>query len=408
MGAPSFLLPGFASMPQARTAHQYAEQGFRVLCLVSSDSPISAEQLPGDLKYAGLIVLGDTIREEARDTFAFFAREGVQLKVISGDEALTVSVIAGRAGLDGSDRYIDMSAVPEGTDLREIAEQYTVFGRVSPHAKRELIRALQSNGHTACMTGDGVNDVLALKEAACGVAMIGGSDAARRASDFVLMTSDFSAMIHVLQEGRRVINNIQRVSAMYLVKTMYSTLLSLLYLFLPFVYPFTPIALMPINTLCVGIPTFFLALRPNYNPPEQRFLVYVLRHSLPAALSIVAHILLIQYAGARLGMTSVDIQLCFVMMTGVVCFTLLWQAARPHLWWTRAMIAVLVAAFIASVGCFYWFIEIGSPLNPMNARLYLPLCVSASVLYLLLQQGVIWIDQKWSQWSARKKISKSA
>lgn len=193
-----------------------------------------------------------------------------------------------------------MSRIEPGADLHALAEEYTVFGRVSPQQKRDLIRALGENGHTTCMTGDGVNDVPAMKEADCSVAMVGGSDAARSACDFVLMTSDFSAMIQVLREGRRVINNIENVSAMYLVKTIYSTILSILYTFLPLPYPFTPLQLTPINVFTVGIPSFLLALRPNFERPEGRFLPNVLENSLPAAVTVILNILIVELAGWRL------------------------------------------------------------------------------------------------------------
>ncbi|MCL2084755.1 MAG: HAD-IC family P-type ATPase, partial [Oscillospiraceae bacterium] len=206
LGAPQSLLS--ASDAQSLSlAGIYAEQGYRVLCLAHSDSALKGGALPKRVRCDALILISDGIRDTARDTFAYFEREGVTLKVISGDDMRSVSAVAAKAGIANAYEAVDMSQYTDKTDYSALAERYTVFGRTTPQQKRMLIRAMQKNGHTACMTGDGVNDILAMREAHCSVAMIGGSDAARGSCDFVLMTSDFSAMIGVLKEGRRVINN---------------------------------------------------------------------------------------------------------------------------------------------------------------------------------------------------------
>ena len=275
IGAPKFIFPG-GDQPFFKAVKENSEKGYRVLCLAHSPVSLDEGKLPPNLKCIALVVISDNIRKEAPDTFKFFENEGVTLKVISGDDPMTVSVIAAKAGIKGSELYVDMSTYPDKHDFSGIVEKYVVFGRVSPRQKKALVKALKRNGHTTCMTGDGVNDVLAMKEADCSIAMINGSDAARGASDFVLMTSDFSAMEKVLYEGRKVINNIENVSSLFLVKTIYSTILCLIYIIIPFPYPFTTATMLPISQLAVGIPSFFLALRKNTKKPEGKFFSNVL------------------------------------------------------------------------------------------------------------------------------------
>ena len=205
------------------------------------------------------LIISDNLRENARETFGYFEKQDVQLKVISGDHPLTVSKIAQKAGIKNAETFVDMSSLDGPIDYKALVDTTTVFGRVTPKQKQSLIQALKGN-HTVCMTGDGVNDVLALREADIGVAMANGSSAARAASDVILLDSDFSRMQNVLNEGRRVINNIERVASMYLVKTIYSLILAVIFMILTNPYPFEPVQLTPINALTVGIPSFFLSL----------------------------------------------------------------------------------------------------------------------------------------------------
>jgi cation-transporting ATPase E len=222
---------------------------------------------------------------------------------------------------------------------------------VSPHQKKALVEALQQNGHVVAMTGDGVNDVPALTQADCGVAMATGSDAARHAADVVLLDANFEAMIHVVREGRRVVGNIERVASLYLVKTLYSTLLSLLFILLPIPYPFQPIQLSPISALTVGIPSFFLAFRPTYRRIRGRFTETVLRLSVPTALCIVVNILLTHAAGRWLRLTFPQTSTVSALMAGVFGFLVLRQVARPLDTAKRTMLFLLLAAFAAS---FVW------------------------------------------------------
>ncbi len=345
LGAPNIIFAG-REEASLRRANELAGKGYRFLCLAHSEEPLQDEQLPSRLRCEALLLLSDNIRSDAVETFEYFAGEGVILKVISGDNPRTVSTIAGKAGIAGAGQYIDMSQVEEDADFAELADSYTVFGHVSPVQKKKLIQGLQKKGHTACMTGDGVNDIPAMKEADCSVAMVSGSDAARSSCDFVLMGSDFGAMVNVLKEGRRVINNIEKVACIYLISTIYSVLFSLIYTFIPFPYPYAPLQMTAINTLTVGVPAFILALQPNYKRPEGRFLTNILEHSIPAAITILFNTLYIQLAGAWFDIPAEETSTMVVLLVGVVCFFLLLRITKPYTVLDRIMLGTLMAAFV--------------------------------------------------------------
>ncbi|HCC35019.1 MAG TPA: magnesium-transporting ATPase [Ruminococcaceae bacterium] len=387
LGAPGSVFKKEEHEELFEAVRQYAAKGFRVLCLAHSGAIMEDVVLPEELSCLSLIILSDTVRAEAPETFRYFAGEGVTLKVISGDDPLTVSTVAEKAGIADSDRYIDMSHFDEQADYGELAKAYTVFGRVSPGQKRELVKALKEAGHTVCMTGDGVNDVPAMKEADCSVAMIAGSDAARGASDFVLMTSDFSAMVRVLREGRQVINNIETVASLYLVKTIFSALLSLVYIFIPYPYPFAPLQMTPINFLTVGAPSFFLALRKNIKKPEGKFLENVLEYALPAAVTVVLSILVVQLAGIFFNLSQGEISTMNVILTGAVGFAVLWRVARPLTGVIRAMLLGLMLAFVLMfmiVGDFFML----ESLFTRNVFFYLPLVCMGSFLMDIFGKAV--------------------
>lgn len=306
------------------------------------------------------------------ETFQYFAQEGLILKVISGDNPHTVSAVAKKAGIEGFNNSFDMSTFEEDGDYATIAEEYTIFGHVTPQQKKELIRGLKKNGHTACMTGDGVNDILAMREADCSVAMVGGSAAARSASDFVLISDDFGVMIDVLKEGRRVINNIEKIAAIFLLKTVYSVMLTLLYIFIPYPYPIAPLQMMPINELTVGIPSFFLALQANYARPEEQLLFNILEHTLPAAITVVFNTLYLQLASVFFDIPPTESSTMVVLLIGVMGFHLLSQLARPYTQRIRLMLIILICSFIlcfALLGNLFML----SSLFSRNIFFYLPL-----------------------------------
>ena len=257
----------------------YASEGYRILVLAHTDEVMSNEALPVDLEPLGIIVLSDVIRKDAKETLAYFNEQGVDLKVISGDDPITVSSIAKRAGLNNAHHYVDATTLSTSEEIAEALNKYSVFGRVTPQQKKAMVVALKQQGHTVAMTGDGVNDVLAFKEADCSIAMASGSDAAKNAANLVLLDNNFDAMPHIVDEGRRVINNITMSASMFLIKTIFSALIAISTIFFGQAYPFEPIQLSLISACGVGIPTFFLTYEANFARVEGNFLETVLEKS---------------------------------------------------------------------------------------------------------------------------------
>ena len=287
MGAVQFIFPD-GNEELTEHCRQYAEDGLRVLVLARSSEMAEGTELPEGLEPVALLLLTDVIREEAPETLKFFDSQEVDLKVISGDDPVTVAAIARRAGLKNADRYIDATTLETEEDIQKAVEEYSVFGRVTPQQKKEMVLALKSQGHTVAMTGDGVNDVLALKEADCSIAMAQGSDAAKNIANVVLLDSNFASMPHIVNQGRRVVNNIRTAASMFLIKTMFSVMLSLLTIFFGEAYPFEPIQMSLISACAVGIPTFLLAQENNYEKIDHTFLRHVFLNAFPAALTITS------------------------------------------------------------------------------------------------------------------------
>ncbi|WP_413627859.1 HAD-IC family P-type ATPase [Fructilactobacillus vespulae] len=325
LGAPQFVLQLTAD--QKQTIHQYASQGNRVLALVKARKMevTGCEQT----ELIALILITDVIRPDAADTLLYLKNQGVTSKVISGDDPVTVASIAGRAQIDNPNRLIDMSEVDDDADYQKIAAANTIFGRVKPEQKERLMKALQANGHTVAMIGDGVNDILALRQANCGIAMASGNESTKSIADFVLINSNFSALINVLKEGRRVINNIDSIAALYLIKTMFSVLLSIIFIFVAKSYPFQPIQLTPINSLMVGVPSFLLALAPDFRPVQNRFFSGVIGISLPSALCVVFYIWMIGVIAPFIGLSQPQADTLNVLLTGLVCWNALLLLGRP-------------------------------------------------------------------------------
>lgn len=291
IGAPEFILKNNFKKYE-NTINKYTKD-YRVLVLAHSQSKIEKENLPLDTDIIGLLLITDKIRKEAKDTLEYFYKQDVNIKIISGDNPITVSKIAKQVGVKNYDKYIDMSKITDKDNMLDIATNYTVFGRVTPTQKKELVLALKSKGKTVAMTGDGVNDVLALKAADCSIAMQNGSDATKNVAQLVLLDSNFASMPKVVAEGRRTINNIQRSASLFLVKTIYSTILALMFLFMGEAYPFVPIQLTLISTVTIGIPSFILALEPNNARIRGNFLRNVISKSLPTGITVALNILII-------------------------------------------------------------------------------------------------------------------
>lgn len=292
MGAAQFLFPE-GNETLTGLCGRYAKEGFRILVLAHSETEAEGPELPEGLKPIALFLLTDVIRAEAPDTLRFFDSQGVDLKVISGDDPVTVASIAKKAGLKNADRYVDATTLYTQEDLEQAVAECSVFGRVTPQQKKAMVQALKAQGHTVAMTGDGVNDVLALKEADCSVAMAQGSDAAKNIANVVLLDSNFASMPHIVNQGRRVVNNIRTAASMFLIKTIFSVCLSLLTIFFGSAYPFEPIQMSLISACAVGIPTFLLAQENNYDKIDHTFLRHVFMNAFPAAITITACVFVI-------------------------------------------------------------------------------------------------------------------
>ncbi|MBT9678316.1 cation-translocating P-type ATPase [Levilactobacillus brevis] len=382
MGASEFIFDQVPADLQARI-HTLAGQGYRVLVLAAAKALTTPR--PTAPRALGLILITDELRPRAKDTFSFFANQDVALKVISGDNPVTVASIAQRAEIAGAERLVDMSQVGETPDYGQLVRDYTVFGRVTPQQKEQLIKAYQAAGHTVAMTGDGVNDLLALRQADCSIAMASGSEATKSLADFVLVDSNFDAMINVLNEGRRVINNVERVASLFLIKTMYSVVLTLIFIFMSRSYPFEPIQLTPISSLMVGIPTFFLALQPNYARIADRFMKQVMEIAAPAAVCVVGYILVVMALGTQFQLSFATTSTLSVLMTGLISLNALLMVARPL---NRFKIGLVVATAALFAIIFLFFGPIFSLVNLLNWRLaliYLPLMVSVEPIFLLVQ-----------------------
>lgn len=315
MGAAQFLFPE-GDEALVEKCGQYAEQGFRVLVLAHSPNESAGTELPSGLVPEALLILTDVIRKEAPDTLRFFDSQGVDLKVISGDDPVTVASIAKRAGLKNAEQYVDATTITTQEEMDEAVANYSVFGRVTPQQKKAMVLSLKKQGHTVAMTGDGVNDVLALKEADCSIAMAEGSDAAKNIANVVLLDSNFAAMPHIVNQGRRVVNNIRTAASMFLIKTIFSVLLSLITIFFGEAYPFEPIQMSLISACAVGIPTFLLAQENNYQKIGHTFLRHVFMNAFPAAVTITGCVFAVMVVCQDVYHSNIMLNTACVLVTG--------------------------------------------------------------------------------------------
>lgn len=327
LGAADFLFPdGLTEMGQQIISH--AEMGQRVLVLAESDvNHVKGMPLPEDLKAVALITLKDDLRENVQSIMQYFTRQGVNIRVISGDDPKTVSRIAGNAGVMDAQNHVDMSKTD--TDPSELVRKYTVFGRVTPKQKKQLVEALQKQGHTVAMTGDGVNDVPALKCADVSIAMASGAPAARDSANAVLLDDDFAKMPDIVNEGRRVINNISNASSMYLVKTMFSIFLSVYVLIIREEYPFFPLHLTIISAFGVGIPTFLLQMEPSFQRVQSHFFYHSLKKALPSAIMVFLTAMITLWMEKNGFMNGMDLNGSFVLITSFVYIFTLYRVYQP-------------------------------------------------------------------------------
>lgn len=328
LGAPEFVLREDYDNYREQI-EQYSSEGYRVLVFGIYDGVIDGKALTGKVIPLGLVFLSNPIRKEAPETFKYFENQGVEIKVISGDNPVTVSQVALQAGIANADNYIDASTLTTDEAIEDAVLRYTVFGRVTPDQKRKFVRALKKAGRTVAMTGDGVNDVLALKDADCSVAMASGSDAAAQASQLVLLDSNFACMPSVVMEGRRVVNNIERSASLFLVKNIFSFLLSLFSVCFMINYPLEPSQISLISMFTIGVPAFFLALQPNKNIIQGHFLSNVLIKALPAGITDFLVVGALVVFGQVFEVGETDISTACTMLLAIVGFVILYNISKP-------------------------------------------------------------------------------
>ena len=359
MGAAQFLFPE-GNEELLKHCSSYAQEGYRIIVLAHSEQETKGTERPTGLEPLGLFLITDVIREEAPDTLAFFDSQGVDLKVISGDDPVTVSAIAKKAGLKNADHYIDATTIKTSEEMQRAVAECSVFGRVTPQQKKQMVQALQSQKHTVAMTGDGVNDVLALKEADCSIAMAAGSDAAKNIANVVLLDSNFGAMPHIVNQGRRVVNNIRSAASMFLIKTIFSVLLSLITIFFGDAYPFEPIQMSLISACAVGIPTFLLTQENNYNKIDHTFLRHVFMNAFPAAVTITGCVFTIMLVCQDVYHSNVMLNTACVLVTGWNYMSALRTVYSPLNTYRKVIIYGMQFAFFISAVVLQDLLTLGS------------------------------------------------
>ena len=397
LGAPEFLLKDGYDLWRAHI-EPYAATGCRVLMFAH----VGADRI---LTPLGLVLLTNKIRPNARATFEYFTEQGVAIKVISGDNPLTVSAAAAAAGIPDADNGIDLSTVKTDEALEDAAASYTVFGRVTPEQKRKLVRYLKKAGHTVAMTGDGVNDVLALKEADCSVAMASGSDVACQVSHLVLLNSDFASMPSVVAEGRQVINNIERSASLFLVKNIFSFVLSLISIFAVFAYPLTPVQLSLISTTTIGIPAFFLALEKNENLVRGKFLRNVLFRALPAALTdlfIIGGVILFEHA---FSLENEMISTISTILMGGVGFAMVFRISRPFNWKRAVLLGGLLTLFVGTMLIVPGFLSL-APIDFQGALVLVVFALLIPSVLFAFSRSLTWLSTQIKTWFEKRRAEK--
>lgn len=348
LGAPEFIMKDRYD-EISEEIEEYQSKGYRVLLMAESgDDSSGLEKSFGGISPIGYIVLSNPIRENAESTFTYFKEQGVAIKVISGDNPATVSEVAKRAGIDGAENYVDASTLASEKDIAEAVDKYTVFGRVTPKQKQLIVRALQKQKHTVAMTGDGVNDILAMKDADCSIAMASGSEAAAQAAQTVLLDSDFGRMPYVVYEGRQVVNNIQRSASLFLVKNIFSLLMAIFSAVFAITYPLEPSQISLISMFTIGLPGFLLALEPNRNRIEGNFMANVMLKALPAGLTDVLSVGALVICGQVFNLPSEDIATAGTMLLAVVGFMIIIKISHPF---NKMKYGVLVINIVGLLFC---------------------------------------------------------
>lgn len=380
LGAPEFLINDEELL---KKADEYALKGLRVLLLVKTDN-IDEDKIIGKIEPIAFLTIKDCIRKEASDTLKYFYHHDVDVKIISGDNPVTVSAVSKEAGVKNYDKYIDASMLKNEENIEEVIDYYTIFGRVKPEQKQMLVKALQKKGHVVGMVGDGVNDVLALKDSDCGIAMAQGSEAARQAAHIVLLDSNFASMKKIVEEGRSIIANIERVSSLYLTKTIFSTILCSIFVVLRATYPFTPVQLSLISSLAIGIPSFYLTLEKSALLDEEGFLHHVIKTALPCALTQVIYVLLIRFLGYILNFDAQMYSTYYFLTTGFISFIVVFIVCLPLNLKRIILSCTLTAIFYLTLLVIPSFFNI-YPIYDFRIIWVIPLALSSIIVIVLLK-----------------------
>ncbi len=398
LGAPEIVLGGQQELV-SQEIYPYIKKGYRVLAL-GRCTPLEngAEGLPEAVTPLGDVILTNPIRQNAKETFAYFKEQGVAIKVISGDNPETVSEIARHAGIENAERFVDASMLHTDGELAEAANRYTVFGRVTPKQKQMIVKALQKAGHTVAMTGDGVNDILAMKDADCSVAMASGSEAAAQAAQVVLLDSDFAHMPSVVLEGRCVVNNIQRSASLFLVKNIFSLLMALFSAIFAFTYPLEPAQISLISMFTIGMPGFFLALEPNKKRIEGHFITNVIAKALPAGLTDVLAVGALVVCGAAFSLPDTDVATASTLLLAVVGFMILIKISHPFTPMKYAILAFSIFGLLCS-GIFLGKLFAISEMSEICILLLVVFAFAAESLFRYLSL----IVEKLYRWYAGRK-----
>ena len=403
VGAPEVVM-GSRYAELQKTVEVWSSQGFRVLLISQYSGEPEVPLALGKLRPLALVLLNNRIRPEAPDTFAYFAQQGVAIKVISGDNPVTVSEVARRAGIAHAEDWIDAGSLETEEDFLHAVDHYTVFGRVTPDKKRKLIQAYKKRKHTVAMTGDGVNDVLAMKEADCGIAMASGAQAASQVAQLVLLNSDFAAMPGIVGEGRRVINNIQRAATLFLVKNIFSLGLSIISFFTNWPYPMVPFHLSVISALTIGVPSFFLAMEPNYERVSGHFLRGVLRKAFPGGLTNIFVVLGAQAFMAAFDLPQAQISTVCAAIVGVVGLLVLFQTCKPFDVFRKIIWAAMALALVVSFTWLGSFFELRASLDSVQLVMATLLIMTPTVFFAM-QRLFDWGDRiylKIRSWIKKK------
>ena len=391
LGAPEFVLSKGYDPKVESMIEQYAKDGYRVLVLAKAEGVISNSKLPEGRSVVAVLVLEDRIRDDAEKTIKWFKENDVEVKIISGDNPITVAEIAKRVGVENANMFINLEGMNE-KQVIAAATKYTVFGRVTPDQKAILVKALKQAGNTVAMTGDGVNDILALKESDCSIAMASGSEAVRSVSHMVLLNSNFSSMPQAVLEGRRVINNVQRASSLFFMKTIFSIIFSIFILAIQKDYPFEPLQLILLEYFVIGIPSFFLALKPNSDRIQGRFIVNLFKNAIPGGLALIINVAAV-YLFLYFTKGNIDTNMVSSMATIILTFTGLAQLlrlCRPF----KPMTGILFFSMLAI--CFFTIVFAGGTfgiiaLGTENILFLIILTILAPYLIAAFYKVMDWI-----------------